>query len=206
MAVQDGEIVRVVVRFKRTGSGDIVNRYYWQYSGVGDSDQDIQTNVVLKVNEMYDNFYGQLWSGLDPFDIKADVVDWLDGKETTVRTVFVTSWTMTNAPSGGTDSMPPMDAAIINYRTLRPQTFGRKYIGGFLESVQNGGDLTSAFVTQLEAFVVDHLVDIITTNGTMNPGVLGKTFNVIDHFWPFLEGVVSSLVGTQRRRRANRGA
>jgi len=208
MTIADGEIIRTSARFKNADSGDIVNVFHWKAEGTGSATEDaIMTAIEAKLDAAYAFLASHMWSGQDPYDVRHDVVSWVGGKETVLETLGTRTWTLTTPPSGGTDAMPQMDAAIVNFRTLLPKTFGRKYIGGLLEAGQNGGVLTSTVVSALTSFGAAILADIVSGTITLKPGVVTykTTFSAL-HWVPFAAAIVNSVIGTQRRRRINRGS
>lgn len=208
MTVGLNAVIRTSARMKNTVSGDVVNVFHWQTSGSGTpSDDDIMNAIEAKLSTMYAFLAPAIPSDQDPYDVRHDVVDWVGGKETVLYTLGTRSWTLTTPPSGTAEGLPQQDAAVINFRTAVPKTFGRKYVGALTESANLGGQITSAVQAYLVSYASALLTDIVV-GGTFNlkAGVL--TYKVVSggHFVDFLAAVVQSIMCTQRRRRAQRGS
>lgn len=208
MSLLYGDIVRTSCRFKNSISGDVVNVYHWEAAGaISDSDDDIMDAIETKLDAMYTDLNTHLMSEQDPYDIRHDVVDWIGGKEKVVRVLGTRSWSLTNPPSNTQDGLPQMDCAIVNGRTGRPQTFARKYIGALSEGNIADGSLTSTVLTALSDYITEWLTSIALTGGDLVACVLSKYENPSGYnWWPIVSGVANAIIGTQRRRRINRGS
>ena len=208
MSIVSGNFIRTSCRFKNSESGDVVNVYHFYAGGTGlATDNDIMTAIEAQMSVMYAYVASQMPSSQDPYDIRHDVVDWVGGKETVIRTLGTRTWTLTTPPNGSTDMMPAMDGVIVNLRTTEPKTFGRKYVGALLEGGQSSGNLTGAALAQFVSYAAAILTPIVSGTITLTPGVLSyKAGNNIPYWASFVAAVVNSILGSQRRRRKNRGS
>lgn len=138
----------------------------------------------------------------DPIEI--DEVDWDPGEGIwkVVRELGQGTWNFN--PTSTDDLMPNQMAAVLRGNTTRPTSFGRKFLMGLVETAATGGDLTSSVLTSLATTLANYLADE-TVSGTsvLSPGVPRKGVNT---FLPFSDGVINSIMGTQRRRKPGIGA
>lgn len=207
MAVAN-EIVRVTCRFKNQDSGDIVNVWHFRIvTAPSTDDNDVADELTTFLDTLYSNAAAAMTSKTDPYDIRFDIVAYSGGKETLVRNIRTDSWTLTTPPSSTGDGLPMMDAAVINFRTAYPKVFGRKYMGAISEGNQADGVLTGGAVTIWDALAADLIGGVAGAVGTYVTGVIspkvGPSFN---YFASFVGYVVNAVMGTQRRRRKNRGS
>jgi hypothetical protein len=207
MGFDAGSVLRITVRFKSSIFGDMVNVWHVRNDLAETADDD---TVMDAIDGYMDTIYSLLASTirntLEPYDIRYDLVEWSGGKETLVRTLGTRSWTLTSPPSGSGEMLTPMDAAIVNLRTALPKVFGRKYISGIGETGAGDGVVTSAVVTALTSFATAMLSGFVNGSVSYLPGVLSGKSSAANKFALFVGAVVNSVLGTQRRRRQNRGS
>lgn len=205
--IDPGEVVRVSCRFKTSFAGDIVNVWRWQNSGASPvTDTDFIAAAKAKLSTAWAIITSDIHSGVDPYDIRFDVVDFVAGKETVVKALGTDSWILSTPPSGSGDMLPPMDAGLINFRSASPGSFGRKYVGGLLEGSQADGSLTSAAVTRFGNFAAEMLTALAAGGMTFNLGALSSKVGFAGNWIDFTAAVINAVLGTQRRRRKNRGS
>lgn len=208
MSVAVGDIIRTTCRFKSGFSGDVVNVFHFcaVVGGGVESDSDVMDAIETLLDTAYGRLSTSLPNSLDPYDIRHEIVDWVAGKETTLRVLGTRTWVLTNPPASSGEPLPAQAAAIVNFRTTLPKTFGRKYLGPMLESSNNGGTVNSGTMTAIGNFISDILTAINMTNLTLDSGVLTYKSGTIGHFIEFAAGVINAIMGIQRRRRPNRGS
>jgi hypothetical protein len=207
-SIAQGDVIRVTCRFKNTISGDVVNVFhFWVSDGAGDSDANVMDDLEGLIDTMYTGLSGQLQNDLDPYDIRFDVVTLVGGLEHVTRSMGTRSWTLTTNPSASGDGIPQTNAAIVNLRTSIPKVFGRKYIGTLGEGNTADGSITGAVSTALTTWASYLLSSYAGSIMTYVAGVLtSKSEEGLDWFAPFVGAVINSVLGTQRRRRINRGS
>lgn len=208
MTVVEGDIIRTSARFKATTHGDVVNVFHWRAgAGYSDSDADVMTDIEAALSTAFALMATYLWADLDPYDIRHDIVAWVGGKETVVRNLGTRSWVLTTPPSSSAEELPPMVSPILNFRTALPRTFGRKYLPPIMETSQNGGVMIGAILSALTSFGASLMGQITGTSGALYPGVVTyKVTGLVANWAPFIGVVINSILGTQRRRRQNRGS
>lgn len=209
MTIVKDDIIRVAARFKDEVAGDIVHVWHFQANGVSFSEED--DDVLDVIEAEMDGWYSGLTSfypdTMTPYDLSFSTVAWVGGKEVTVRSIGVRAWTLTSGPASTQEPMPGMDAAIVNFRTLRPRSFGRKYMGPTQESRQESGILSNTGLTEMTDFITAVLTGIAMTSGGLVTGIISQyTDEFGAHFFHFIEGIANSILGTQRRRRPKRGS
>lgn len=205
--IQPGDVVRVSARFKTTVAGDIVNVWRWRNEGASAvADTDFITACKAKLSAAWANIAQDISNTLDPFDIRFDIVGYIGGKEVVTTALGTDSWILSTPPQGTGDMLPPMDAAIVNFRTAQPGSYGRKYIGGIIEGVASNGDVVASGVGRLTSFASELLTAIAAGGQTFALGTISEKVGFAGNFIGFTAAVINSLIGTQRRRRKNRGS
>lgn len=205
--INDGDIIRTSARFKSEQSGDVVNVFHW--AGIGllnETDDDVMDAIEDKLDAAYAEISQQLPNQMDPYDIRHDLVEWVAGKETVVRTLGTRTWTLTTPPASNNDPAASQLAAIVNFRTSEPKTFGRKYIGTLAYNATANSALTGTFLTTLAAWAAEILDSIAMASGGLAPGVFSYKEIAGSHFVSFVAAIISNFVGIQRRRRVNTGS
>lgn len=206
-SIDPGEIVRVSARFKTVNAGDIVNVWRWRNEGAGAvTDTDFIAACKAKLSTAWAFIANDLHDSCDPYDIRFDVVEFVAGKETVVKALGTDTWILSTPPSGTGDMLPPMDAAIVNFRSQQPGSFGRKYIGVMTEGVQSQGLLTGPAITRLGQFSTELLTALAAGGMNFNLGAISEKVGFAGSWIEFTAAVINSIFGTQRRRRKNRGS
>jgi len=206
MPLNADEIVRVTVRFINVVSGDIENVYHFYAGGaVTDSDQDITDAIADYMETAYTGINTVMHGDNDPYDIKVDVVTYAGGRETVVRNIGQQGWTMATPPAGTGDLMPSMDACIVTFRTPRPKSRGRKFIGAITEAVNASGSFSGNPVTYLTNYAADILTNVGTLTSDLVPCVLSQYGTTPQFALAITEAIVNTVIGTQRRRRKGVG-
>jgi hypothetical protein len=101
------------------------------------------------------------------------------------------------------DPLPNQIAPVLVANTLRPKTRGRKFLLPLADDAADGSDWVTAVITALTTSL-NHLIadQSISTGNVLSPGVPRVG---VDSFQEFTDGVVNSIVGTQRRRKPGVG-
>lgn len=208
MSLTATDILRVSCRYKSTVYGDAVQVFHLKIiAGTAVDEANVMTDIRAWINNWNTNIYAAQVASLDPYELRVDLVEVTNGKETVIRNIASETWTLTNVPDAGGEGLPSMDAAIVNFRTAIPKVFGRKYIPGLSETHQANGTIIAGIVTSLAAYAADVIADYVGTYTTLKAGVISlKSSEAAGFFAPFVGYVVNSILGTQRRRRINRGS
>lgn len=112
---------------------------------------------------------------------------------------------------GGTaagEVLPNQNAAQIDFFTAVPRRQGRKYIAGFVEDTQAGGDLTGTAIGHLVACAALLDNQVISSGIDLDPGVYSTepTSPYYETFEVFTGSTsVETYMSTQRRRKPGVG-
>lgn len=107
-------------------------------------------------------------------------------------------WTGT----GAGDFLPNLVSVVMVAKCFGRRLMGRKFFSGLIESASNDNSLGSAAFTAFAAATVDWIAPFTSTGlSILTPGIKDKT----NAFRPFTSGVVSSLLGSMRRRKPGIG-
>lgn len=114
--------------------------------------------------------------------------------------IFTPSFTHTNTD----DPFPNQIAPVIVGNTYNPNSRGRKFIMGFVETSALAGDLVAAAVVELVAATATYISSVVIDgSNSLTPGVPDEDSAT---FWTFRDGAANTIVGTQRRRKPGVGA
>lgn len=201
------DLYKVVARFKRNGQDDVINVYHvaQTYGVAAFTDEELMDAIMGWLDGMYTNFNSRIHNTLDAYDVKVDQVGFVGGIEQTIRTVGIRTWVLSQGPTGGGDALPPACAFLINMRTLRPKSTGRKYIGVPIEGDQTDGIASGAALTDLATFITNMLADIEPVVDVVFKAVVPSRWST-SGFYQILEATASAVIAYQRRRKTGRGA
>lgn len=106
--------------------------------------------------------------------------------------------------TGPSEQLPWQNAAVLTANTARPKTRGRKFIPGMTEGGTAGdSEWTSTVLTNLATALANYLADETISAG--NDLIVGVPSTVDGNFYPFTDGEVNEIVGSQRRRKPGVG-
>jgi len=106
--------------------------------------------------------------------------------------------------SGASELLPWQNAAVLTANTLRPKTRGRKFIPAFTEGMSDGdSEWTSTALAGLATALAAYIADETISAG--NDLIVGVPSTVDGQFYPFTDGEVVDIVGSQRRRKPGVG-
>lgn len=103
---------------------------------------------------------------------------------------------------GTGEAVANLVSAVLIGKAPGKRHMGRKFISGLLEGPVSGNALVTSAMTAFTQAAAAYITPVTTTNGSvLAPGVVDKMFA----FHAFSTGWVSSLLGTQRRRKPGLG-
>lgn len=111
---------------------------------------------------------------------------------------------LTVSSSGGSsgDQMPNAVAVVLLGKALGLRHVGRKFVSPISEALSVGNSLSSGGITLAAACLLAYITPFTGIGGgTITPGVADSTGT----FHPFVGGIVSSILGSIRRRKPGRG-
>lgn len=200
MAVAD-EIFRAAVHYTILNSSDVLNVFWWLYTGAGDPDAD----VLDEIEDFLESSWGVDWAANSSTDANMNFVDVdvinLDG--TVLRNIGTALLDVDGTT--GTDAEPGVVSQLITADTVLPKVRGRKFVPGIDDTLLVDGLLTSAALTNLVLMALDY-TDPLTAGlvGVLTPGVLRKAAMLWEEF--IGTATVSDVPAYQRRRKPNVGS
>lgn len=106
----------------------------------------------------------------------------------------------TGAANG--EPLPYQNALVLLGKAAGLRKIGRKFIPGISEGYGTAGDIVGGMLTLASALLLAYIAPFTGLGGgTITPGVVDKTGT----FRPFTSGLVSSLMGSMRRRKPGIG-
>jgi hypothetical protein len=204
MTVTNGDVLKAFCEFVLS-DGTIAQNVFHFVANFTDDQSD--SAVVAAIEGYIEDFYNALSTYLsNSFTINPGYVHkigWSAVAGKWVVDAFLGGFTPTIAHSSTDDNFPNQIAPVIVGNTYRPKSRGRKFIMGFVDTSADGGDLISGALTALGNALNHYLADeTVSGVNLLSPGVPRESE---DWFLNFSDGVVSSIVGTQRRRKPGVG-
>lgn len=203
MTIVFGDVLRVSANFTLDNGTLYQNVYHYQRTGVGIlSDQEHVDAIETQMNLMYDELVALILPDILPDLSFVDLVDFVDGEWKVVENIGV--FTPVLAAVGTGQTLPHQCSPFVTFKTTRPKSVGRKFLFPVSETMQDSTILAAAAITAIVAYADEALVDIvIQVLDNLVPGIIRTG---VDSFLPIFVGVVTNVMGTQRRRRPGVGA
>jgi len=204
VAIVDGTIVSGTAEVELADGTIAQNVYHFLCNFVEDqSGQDVVDAVQAYIEDVMESVGTYLSDGFTINITPVNQITW--DAETTEWMVerLIGTCLPSYTHSSAADPWPNQIAAVLVGNTDRPKSRGRKFLPGFVEDAGDGGDLISAAVTAM-GVALNHYIADETVDGSsvLSPGVIRDG---VDKFLEFTDGVVNSVVGTQRRRKPGVG-
>lgn len=204
MTVANGDILKAVAQFVLDDGSIIQNIYHFVAQFLA---TQTGTAVIGAVKTYIEDMYADIdayvpsSTSVDPFTLH--IITWDAGESKWVVDELVGVDTPTVVFTGATDPFPNQVSAVVVGNTARPKSRGRKFFPPFLETSADGSDLVSAVVTALGTALSHYIADqAIDVDNRLSPGVPRTAAN---EFLEFTDGIVNSIVGSQRRRKPGVG-
>jgi len=205
MSVDPNDILKVTMEVT-LGDGSIAQNVYHFYAATlgvyGDS------TITDAIEDWIETAYNEL---------SADLVDTITQNVCTVQKVvwdgvlgkwvvdaLVGYFTPTIVYNNASDPLPNQVSAFATFQTARPKSRGRKFLFPFGEDRQDATILSAPALADMADFAADVLTAIfLGPANNLYPGVVRAA---AAEFLGFDVGIVTDLLGTQRRRRPGVGA
>lgn len=127
----------------------------------------------------------------------AEIYEWSNSEW-----VHMDDISLTNHGTATGDYLPNLVAAVLTGKLVGNRAFGRKFFSGIGEGMTTANGFTTQAMTNLVAAAAAY-VSVLTGP---NSGILGPGLFLKDHtFHSFGLGIVSSLLGSMRRRKPGLG-
>jgi len=116
--------------------------------------------------------------------------------------VLLDEVTMNEDGANGGEQLLNQAAIVLIGKAAGIRHMGRKFFGGLSEANVVANGFAAGFAASLAAALVSYISPVTGIGGgSLVPGTVDKNGG----FWPFVGGVVSSLLGTMRRRKPGNG-
>lgn len=196
-----GENLRVVAKYTAPNSSEILNVFYYAYSGAGDTD----AAVLAECDTFFTDNWGLRWKNFASNDYRFTEIelDVLADDGTVTRNVGSAAIGLDGTLS--VDMVPTGASALLTADTIFPKQRGRKFVPGLNENGVLDSLITPTSLALLVLLTVEYIAAITgTLNGQLTPGVLSRT--LVDFVAFGSSGAVTDVPAYQRRRKPNVGS
>lgn len=206
MTIEPGDVIRISARQEMQQSQDHVSVFHYLAVLADDqTDEDMMDLIAEEIDLAFSTIQGFITTGQEVLDMKFDIVEFQSGVEKIIRNVGLMVWPDgVYEPAGTGEVLPPGVCALVKFLTSIGKVYGRKFLGGLIETAQNAGWLESNVMTAMANFgaVIMSRPEHDVNNG-YDAGVMSIRQAA---FVPFAEYDVSNNVAYQRRRRTGTGS
>lgn len=208
MAVNDGDVVKVVVDIDAPNLVIMQNVFYWRLDDPtpdNPSNAQIITALDTRVTDIYEQVDAYMNQDYLVDEFTAERIEWNVDVWETVENLGTAALAV--AGEDLTGGVPHGAAATITAQTSRPQTRARKFIPGVGEDQVDESTLSGALLTALALFATSWLTDqLVTGSAELIPVVVGQSGASAGLVYPLLSTAASGIIGYQRRRKPGVGA
>ncbi len=203
MTIEQSDVLRVTCNFILQDGTQYQNVYHYLFDGVGViADATIVTEFAAQMQTAYEALEDLIRNDILNDLSSVDLVDFVTDQWEVIRNVGTFTLTILGTQAG--DAIPNMSSAFVTLKTARPKSVGRKFLFPVVEAEQAQGILTPAAVTDIVAYTDAIIADIVVAVvNALQPGIVRTGINDV---LLYTVGVVTNVIGTQRRRRPGVGA
>lgn len=205
MSFTNGDVLKLVLEFVLSDGTIAQNVFHFLCNFTGTpTNGEVRAACEQYLEDIYNAVSTYLSQDFTINPGQVDKVAWdaTEGRWEVVANYGTVTPTITHTNTD--DPFPNQIAPVMVANTGRPKSKGRKFLMGFVETAADGGDLVSGAMTALgnalSAYVAD---ETVAGTDVLSPAVVRQGVNSILEFG---DGTVSSIVGTQRRRKPGEGA
>ena len=207
MAVNDGDLLKVVITFDAPNLVVMQNVHYWQLSDPtpdNPSNAQILTALDTRITTLAQQLDDRQSNAYEWSDISVERVEWNTDHWETVENIGDAVIGVTGLAGG--DAVPHGVALTITGTTSRPQTRARKFLPGVGEADAEDSTWSGALLGAAANYVSQWLLDIpVVGAAELIPVVLGQSGPSAGIEYALLAGVISAIAGYQRRRKPGVG-
>lgn len=207
MAINDGDVVKVVVSIDAPNTQIMQNVYYWRLQDPtpdNPSNAQILSALDTKLTAMYQLIDQEMANDYLVDEFWTDKIDWNGTFWETVESLGQTALAV--AGTSANDSIPHGCAATMTAHTSRPQTRARKFLGGIIENNVVDSTLSGSLLTALATFATSWLLDQgVIGSAYLEPVVVGQSGPSAGLIYLLLSAAASGISGYQRRRKPGVG-
>jgi len=205
MAIPDGTYVQAVSEIELLDGTIAQNVFKFLCSFTEDlSGSSVVAAAIQYIEDVMDSIAAQLTDGFTINITPLHSVVWDAQTAEWVINALIGTGLPDYAHTNADDPFPNQIAAVLVGNTARPKSRGRKFLPSFGETTALQGDLTGAAITNLTTALNHYLADeTVSGDSVLVPGVWRDG---VETWLQFTDGVVNSVLGTQRRRKPGVGA
>lgn len=204
MAINDGDIIKAVWE-QVLNDGTIAQNVFHFIANLSEEVPSTTALTILApaIDAMYQNVQAIVDANCVVNPMVLHKVAWNATEQAWETIEYIGQYLGSFAATGTGDAFPNQIAPTVTGDTNRPQSRGRKFLAGMVESVADGSDLTAAAISAISDWAADYIADVqVGQSGVFSPGVVRAAVN---EFLAFTVANVNSIVGTQRRRKPGVG-
>jgi hypothetical protein len=184
---------RAIVKATAFGTVQIRNMYTAEVVETGGDTAEMLWHIYL--DAIYTTILSQLSTGFVTYAVELQErvgAAWVPTLE------YPEAWTGT----GIGDPLPNAVAMVLIGKGAGLRHVGRKFFGPIAETTNIGNTIAAGVMVILSEALLNYVSPVTGIGGgSLTPGVLSKTGT----FYPFVGGIVSSLLGSMRRRKPGIG-
>lgn len=186
-------VLRAILKGRLAGTVATRNMFTGQIQLAGtDTDMDVLYAYLQEIFDDLDPFLSTVWTAES-----VDIQHYVDGEWFTMSTHLADF-----AGTASGDYLPNLVAGVLIGKVPGWRALGRKFISGIAESSTTANALTATALAAFTLACVHYVAPFYTTEGSLfGPGVVDKNGS----FHAFSSGLVSSLLGSMRRRKPGLG-
>ncbi len=200
MTVQIDDVLRVSARQTfANAEDDMVGVFHYGVSVASETDEQTLLNIAIVIEAVY--------AFLNPRVFQDVAYEEISVKNVTQNKILGdTPWpVLTNGVLAG-DALPPQVVALVLGSTASPTRQGRKYFGGFEESDNDGGVISTTLLTALTNAADQYVLTVAQGGITYRPLIMTSPDGPAQPTFPLDVGKVITAFRTQRRRTKVRGS
>lgn len=207
MAVNDGDIVKVVVTVNCPDLVIAQNVFYWELDDPtpdNPSNAQIVTACDTRLDDMYSKWDDGMGADYLVDEFTVERVEWNVDKWETVENIGTNPLAIAGIGAG--DSPPHGIAAVITAQTSRPQTRARKFLPGIVEGQVLDSTISGTVLGYMAQFIVSWLTNqTVVGSAELVPVVLGQSGPSAGLVYALISAAASAIAGYQRRRKPGVG-
>ena len=208
MAVNDGDILKVVQTIEGPDLVICQNVYYWQLSDPtpdNPSNAQIITALDTRLDDMYSRWDDAMTAAYEASDFTVERIAWDGSLWETVENVGAGDINLVGQAAVGVGA-PHGVAATITAQTSRPQTRARKFLPGLAEGNITDSTLNGTILGYIAQFIVSWLTDqLVVGSAELIPVVVGQSGPSAGLVYLLLSAAANGISGYQRRRKPGVG-
>lgn len=205
MAIANGDILRLSMRWQNVAGYEFVNIWHVQVVDRGaQAEDDFIDDMLDRMTAPYTSINTHMSNEYGVVDWKVDKVAIVDGKETVIETFGIRPppFVFTGAHAPGNE-LPWGVSPVAKWRTGGVKSLARKFLFGFVEDTQDDGRWGGGVITNMIAFATAYLSPRVLTGGGSVQAVIWSKRSAA---WrTFISAAANAIAGYQRRRKEGVG-